>query len=321
MEIARWTWEEARSAVESPDLQRSLGPAVGVAAVVVELGDHTGRALGEALSSLPVVTIGVGPNAGPTWDLRTSDPDSAVAGIVAAPLAAVTVAQLLRGWADRSPKEGLLIESLAYATLQGGPEFAAWLQSRGRRVRTDDAARVRVDDRGDTVDVVLTRPRLRNLLDARMRDELVDIFRALSHGPARRIRLRGEGPAFCAGGDPAEFGTVSDPATAHLLRATANIAPWLLRLASLTTAEVHGACVGAGIEIAAFCDRVVADPSARFRLPETRMGLLPGAGGTVSIPARIGRHRTLGWLLSDAEIGPETALSWGLIDEIRTIDR
>ena len=46
------------------------------------------------------------------------------------------------------------------------------------------------------------------------------------------------------------------------------------------------------------------------------MGLMPGAGGTVSIPARIGRQRTLQWLLSGADLGAETALDWGLIDEI-----
>jgi len=46
------------------------------------------------------------------------------------------------------------------------------------------------------------------------------------------------------------------------------------------------------------------------------MGLIPGAGGTVSIPARIGRQRTLEWLLSGAELDADTALSWGLVDNL-----
>jgi enoyl-CoA hydratase/carnithine racemase len=45
------------------------------------------------------------------------------------------------------------------------------------------------------------------------------------------------------------------------------------------------------------------------------MGLIPGAGGTVSIPARVGRQRTLLWLLTNAELNATTALSWGLVDE------
>ena len=60
-------------------------------------------------------------------------------------------------------------------------------------------------------------------------------------------------------------------------------------------AELHGTCLGAGIELPAFAGRVVAWPDTTFRLPEVAMGLVPGAGGTVSLPRRIGRQRTA-WL-------------------------
>jgi enoyl-CoA hydratase/carnithine racemase len=61
---------------------------------------------------------------------------------------------------------------------------------------------------------------------------------------------------------------------------------------------------------------VIAAPDTFFRLPEVAMGLIPGAGGTVSIPRRIGRHRT-NWLgISGAVIDAEVALDWGLIDFI-----
>ena len=316
MDVTRWSRDEARAAVAAPDLDRQLGVALGIAAVVVDLGDDPGADLAAVLATLPIVAIARGTAAAAGWDVVVDDPAPVIDGVLAAPHAAVTTAQVLRGTEDRTVGEGLLVESLAYAALQGGPEFAAWLGRRGRRVRTDDRPRVRVEDLGDSVDVVLDRPRLRNLLDARMRDELVEALRALSAGDPRPVALRGEGPAFCAGGDPAEFGTVSDPATAHLLRASANVAPWLHRIAERTTAFVHGPCVGAGVELAAFCGQVVADPDTRFRLPETRMGLLPGAGGTVSIPARIGRHRTLQWLLTDAEIGAGLAFDWGLVDQV-----
>jgi enoyl-CoA hydratase/carnithine racemase len=79
---------------------------------------------------------------------------------------------------------------------------------------------------------------------------------------------------------------------------------------------VHGACIGAGVEIPAFAGRVVARSDATFRLPELGMGLVPGAGGTVSIPRRIGRERFRTMALTGEMIDAATALSWGLVDEI-----
>ncbi len=316
MEIERWSGDEARAAIAAPDLDRRLGAAVGVAALIVELDDDPGDDLAVALTRLPIIAIGRGPHAAAGWDIATTDPTEICAGIDAAPRAAVLAAQVLRGHTTRTPDAGLLVESLAYATLQAGPEFHTWLATRGRRVRNDDQPRVKVHDDNGTAVITLDRPRLRNLLDARMRDELVECLRALHHDGERPIRLTGAGPAFCAGGDPGEFGTVTDPVRAHLIRSSANVAPWLLALADRTTAVVHGPCVGAGAELLACGGHVSAADDSRFRLPETRMGLLPGAGGTVSIPARIGRQRTLEWLLTDREIDAVTAHRWGLVDEL-----
>ena len=317
MQALRWSWRQAQTAVASPDIDRTVGAAVGVPVVAVELGDHRGTEIAERLAGLPVVSIGVVNSADAAWDVRIEDPDPIIAAVLAAPLAAVTATQVLRGTANRTVDEALLVESLAYATLQSGGEFASWLATQGRRVRNDDSPRIRTREHVDRVDVILDRPRLRNLVDARMRDELIDVFSALALGAPLPIRLMGAGPAFCAGGDLAEFGTVADPLTAHLLRSTANIAPYLHRIAERVTAQVHGPCIGAGVEMMAFCGRVQAHPAAWFRLPETRMGLMPGVGGTVSIPARIGRHRTLAWLLQDSTIDADTALKWGLIDSIQ----
>jgi enoyl-CoA hydratase/carnithine racemase len=80
--------------------------------------------------------------------------------------------------------------------------------------------------------------------------------------------------------------------------------------------EVHGACVGAGVELPAIAAPLRAREDARVLQPELSMGLVPGAGGTVSLPRRIGRQRT-GWLaLSGARIDARTALRWGLVDAI-----
>lgn len=83
-----------------------------------------------------------------------------------------------------------------------------------------------------------------------------------------------------------------DPAVAHRIRLRRSAGRAVAEVADRLTAYVHGACVGAGVELTAFAARVVADPGTTFWLPELAMGLVPGAGATVSIPRRIGRQRT-----------------------------
>jgi enoyl-CoA hydratase/carnithine racemase len=79
---------------------------------------------------------------------------------------------------------------------------------------------------------------------------------------------------------------------------------------------LHGACLGAGIELPAFAHRLVAADDAVIGLPEGSLGLIPGAGGTVSIRHRIGSGRTLDLIVSGRHIDAATAHSWGLVDEV-----
>jgi enoyl-CoA hydratase/carnithine racemase len=88
------------------------------------------------------------------------------------------------------------------------------------------------------------------------------------------------------------------------------------RLQARTTVRLHGAAFGGGIELAAFAGRVEAAPDTRIALPEIGLGLIPGAGGTVSITRRIGRQRTAALGLSGREIDATTARDWGLVDQI-----
>jgi enoyl-CoA hydratase/carnithine racemase len=81
-------------------------------------------------------------------------------------------------------------------------------------------------------------------------------------------------------------------------------------------ARVHGACIGAGIEIPSFAGRIVARSDSFFQLPELAMGLVPGAGGTVGITRRIGRWRTAYLALSGVRLDVGTALDWGLVDAV-----
>lgn len=308
----------------APDAFTSLGPLRDAPVVVVDTSSPDVVAATPAVlpANLPVVLIGIGTAVGPC-DVVVDDEDGAARVIAAAnanPHAATTLVQLLRLQAHLAPLDALAAESLAYATLQGGAEFAAWLAARGARVRRPDPTpRVRVEHRDDgaTAVVTLDRPRLFNLYDAAMRDQLVDAASALVHDDTvRRVELRAAGRAFCGGGDPAEFGTTRDTALAHLIRSSANVAPLLVALAPKLHAHVHGAAVGAGCELAAFASHVSATEAATFSLPEVSMGLVPGAGGTVSVAARIGRHRAAWMALTGATVDAATALAWGLVDEL-----
>jgi len=157
---------------------------------------------------------------------------------------------------------------------------------------------------------------LHNLYNAAMRDALVEALTVAHADRSLRVELSGAGRSFCAGGDLAEFGAVADPATAHMIRTAANAAPYLYEIAERVEAVVHGACVGAGIELAAFASHITARADAWFQLPEVAMGLLPGAGGTVSIARRIGRHRTAWMALTGTRVDAPTALRWGLVDAL-----
>jgi enoyl-CoA hydratase/carnithine racemase len=79
---------------------------------------------------------------------------------------------------------------------------------------------------------------------------------------------------------------------------------------------VHGATLGGGIEMAAFAGRVVAAEDTRIGLPEVGLGLIPGAGGTASLPRRIGAQRTAALALAVDSIDGATALAWGLVDRL-----
>jgi len=242
-----------------------------------------------------------------------------VATVTDFPTSSTALALLLRGGSVRSVAEGLVAESAVYSTLQAGPEFAAWRAAAPVRAPSDrdDAPRVVVTRHDATLVVTLHRPDRLNALDARMRDELLDALSVAGADPAlTRIELRGEGRSFCAGGDLNEFGRRSDPATAHVIRLQRSVARVLHELSARTTAYVHGPCAGSGIELAACCGTVVADPDTTMSLPEVRLGLIPGAGGTASLPRRIGRQRTAWLALTGRAIDAATALEWGLVDAL-----
>ena len=216
---------------------------------------------------------------------------------------------------------GIITESLAYSTLQSGPEFAGWLADRGPAVVPVIAEPVQARRDGNTLRVWFNRPQRHNAFSTDARAGLLEALTvALLDPSVEEVVLAGNGRSFCSGGDLAEFGTFDDPASAHLARTRHSPALVLdaltARLGPACRAEVHGRVLGSGLEMAAFCGQVSCRPDAVLGLPALALGLIPGAGGTVSLSRRIGRQRTAWLALSLRRINARTALSWGLVDEI-----
>lgn len=238
-----------------------------------------------------------------------------------APLAAMTLVQVLRVSEHLPIAQGLLLESLAYASLQNGQEFQRYLAQRPPTRTTalppDDGPAVVLEALGSHLNIRLNRPSRRNAFSIEMRDAVVEALQLVAaDAQIESACLSGLGACFSSGGDLAEFGTAPDSATAHAIRSVRLPAATLQQCGGRVDFQVHGACIGAGLELPAFGRRVSAARKTFFQLPEIRFGLIPGAGGCVSIPRRIGRQRTAWLALSARRIHAETALAWGLIDAI-----
>lgn len=287
--------------------------------LTVDASDASAPAGNWHLPACPVIGVGT-PESPELFDVLLPD----VSGLAdiepslrAQPLACSLLVQLLRHNAYVSISDGLLAESLTYSTLQHSVGFRNWIAGAPRREAHEDAHPVLVARTDDRLDITLNRPSAHNAYSTAMKDVLCEALH-LAHADhtLQTVTLSGRGPSFCAGGDLSEFGRADDAGLAHASRTTRSAGFLLATTPAHTQVRVHGACIGAGIEIPAFADRVSAAPDAFFQLPEVSMGLVPGAGGTVSITARIGRQRTAWMAISGARVDAATALEWGLIDAL-----
>jgi len=331
-----------RDLLADPMAAETLSAATGCPLVVVEISSGAeGGLLSYLDTAVPAVVAVV--SADPGWlpaaafaaaDVVITEADNpsppfvrpadgvaaGVAAIGAAlecnPVAGTALALQLRGTSELDVSAGLVAESATYSALQAGAEFGRWRASRPARSPEPGTMRVRVERSGSEMRIVLARPARRNALDWRMRDELTAALAQAAAERGIRVVLDADGPDFCAGGDLNEFGSRPDPATAHLVRLTRSPALLMHRLAARTTAYLYGACLGAGVELPAFASRVIAAPDTRLGLPEISLGLVPGAGGTVSLPRRIDRWRTAFLALTGQHLDAEQALRWGLVDAV-----
>jgi Enoyl-CoA hydratase/isomerase len=303
------------------DVELVAAALAGMLPLVVGVADGPIAPGAEALLDALTLTVTSRLTTAGRRGVVATDVGAEVARVVAAverhPRAALALGQVLRAASVLPVRAALAGEAAAYSMLLAGPEFAAWRASRPINRPTDQAEpRVTVTRDNDILRVSLSRPSRRNAVDAAMREALVEALAVATADLALAVTVVGEGPDFCSGGDLDEFGTATDVGAAYLVRLDRHPG-WLLHLLrDRTRVTVHGACIGAGIELPAFAGRVVARPTAYFGLPEVDLGLIPGAGGTASITRRIGRWRTAWLALTGQRIDADRALEWGLVDEI-----
>lgn len=164
--------------------------------------------------------------------------------------------------------------------------------------------------------ITLCHPPL-NIYDLKMRDGLIEAITAVRDVPdVRCLVLTAEGKHFSAGADLSEFGTAESIFDARRIRWDRD--PWL-PLANLpvpTLCALHGYALGSGLEMSLLCDLRVASEDAVLGLPETKLGMLPAAGGTQSLTAAIGPVAALPLVLGGRNIDATEARRLGIVAEI-----
>jgi enoyl-CoA hydratase len=177
---------------------------------------------------------------------------------------------------------------------------------------------LRYDTEGDLGIITLNRPDRLNALNSGMVRELSEVVDLVDSGQAMRVVvITGEGRAFCAGADIKE--RAENPEQMNILRSSRVLSPLFRRMERMSTlfiAAVNGPAIGGGCELAMACDIRIAVTGATFALPEVRLGILPGAGGTQRLPRLIGTARALEMMLMGRFITADEAFDWGLANRV-----
>src|SRR3989441_2767594 len=168
--------------------------------------------------------------------------------------------------------------------------------------------------------VTLQSPPL-NLIGQELIDDLVAAIEQIEAASGlRALVLRGEGKVFSAGADVALFAGVGAEEMRPLIASFLDLGNRIERLPFPTIAAVHGTCMAGGFELALFCDLVWAAEGTIMGLPETRLGIVPLAGGVERLAARAGLGRARTVALEGDLYRAEELAAWGAIDRVVAAD-
>ena len=179
-----------------------------------------------------------------------------------------------------------------------------------------------IEPEDDHVEVVtLNRPHAANAFNTQMVCDLYQLFEeiAIDSGGLRCIVVTGAGErAFCAGADLKERHNMSDREWTDQHLKIERMVRAIEACPIPLIGAINGAAYGGGCEIASLLDFLYAADSARFAYPETGLGIIPGAGGTQTLPRAVGERRAKEIILSAQPFSAAQALEWGLVNRIFT---
>jgi enoyl-CoA hydratase/carnithine racemase len=183
---------------------------------------------------------------------------------------------------------------------------------------TEETSPVRAHKQGKVGVLTLDRPDRRNALSRRTLQELGRLGRELVADPGvRAIIVTGAGDkVFCAGADLKERqGFTNEDVRVQVGLYRTELAA-LDKSPKPVVAALNGSAFGGGLELALVCDLRVAAPHALIGLPETTLGIIPGAGGTQRLPRIVGEARAKEMILLGRPLSAEQALAWGLVNRV-----
>lgn len=177
---------------------------------------------------------------------------------------------------------------------------------------------ISVERRDEVAIVKLNRPNKLNAVSRPMLGELMEVFKSAGDDKElRAIVLTGEGSkAFSAGTDLAELINVSPEEARGVADRGQQLCDYIDRCPVPVVAAVNGIAAGAGCELALASHIRIASPNASFSLPELKLGIIPGYGGTQRLAREIGHGRALEIMLTARRVSSEEALRIGLINRI-----
>lgn len=166
--------------------------------------------------------------------------------------------------------------------------------------------------------VRLNRPEKLNALTREMLLSLSDAFKTIANeSDTRAVILTGSGErAFCAGTDIAELKEQDEDAAREVASRGQEVCDQIEGCVVPVIAAINGLAAGGGFELALACHIRFASSNARFSLPETKLGLIPGYGGTQRLAREIGQGRALEMMLTGRTLSAQEALKYGLVNRV-----
>ena len=169
---------------------------------------------------------------------------------------------------------------------------------------------------GGVARIFLNRNDKVNALDSQLLALLLQaIQKAGANGDTRAVLLGGHGRAFCGGADVDELSRLTEATAGAFVERIHRVCQAIRELAVPVVARLHGAVIGAGLEIAAACDLRIAAEGTKFSMPEVRLGI-PSVVEAALLPRLIGSGRAAWLVLTGEPIDARRAYEWGLVEEI-----